>query len=342
MRSYHVALAIMSRSAGAVVAVPTVTLNNGVEMPMMSLGTGMEGKIGNESSTEISVRRALGVGWTAIDTAPDYYNQGSIGRVLADVDRSSVFLTTKIGDSFFEHTGTVASAYNLSMEAAQDNLQQLNLDYVDMVIIHYPMRATGGLSNCPYMQEQWRALEDFMKLGKARAIGVSNFCQSHLACILETATVVPAINQLLLHVGMGPDPRELVSHNQALGIKTMAYSPLGSMDYSACASWDDWSCLENAPRDDSLLKGNFTGMIGDHYGKSGAQVALRWLIQHGILVATAASSEKHLRQNLEVFEFTLDDTDMQQLDVATTPPAEPNANSAGVPTCGSEASVATV
>lgn len=329
MRSYHFALALVSLSGAAEAAVPTVTLNNGVEMPMMFLGTTMNFDGGNE--TEINVRKALKIGWNAIDTALNYGNQENIARALVDVERSSVFVNTKIGGAMTQ-AGTVATAYNFSMHEAYINLQQLNLDYVDMVLIHNPPKSLGVSDEdaCPYMQEEWRALEDFMKRGKARAIGVSNFCQSDLACILETATVVPAVNQVMFHVGMSPDPRGLVSYNDALGIQTMAYEPLGAMDYTT------WT------RDISLITGDFTRNIGQLYGKSGAQVALRWVIQHGIPLATASSSEKHLQQNLDVFEFALDDTDMQQLNAATKPSSEPNGFFVDIPTCGSEALAATV
>ena len=166
-----------------------------------------------------------------------------------------------------------------------------------------------------------------MSFGKARAIGVSNFCPSDLACILETATVVPAINQVLFHVGMGSDPRGVVSYNAALGITTMAYEPLVTIDYSTGD--------KHAPKDYSLLEGNFTRDIGQPYGKSGAQVALRWIVQHGVLLATESSSEKHLQEDLDVFEFTLDDKDMLQLDAATTPKGEPNGFWVNVPVCDS-------
>lgn len=321
---------IVSGFSAAVAAVPTVTLNNGVEMPMMQLGTGQEHTIGNGTATEISVRTALQVGWNAVDTALAYNNEESIGRALAEVERSSVFLTTKIGG---EDYVTVASAYNHSLEQAYDNLKMLNFDYVDLVLLHQPPNPQGGFSiedGCSYAQEQWRALEDFMRLGKARAIGVANYCVSDLACILETATVVPAVNQLLFHAGMGPDPRGLVSFNDALGIKVMAYEPLGSVDF------------DTQTRDNSLIIGNFTNGLGQPYGKSGAQVALRWLVQHGIPLATSSSSEKHLRGDLEVFEFTLNDTDMQQLDDATTPAGEPNHYWAHIPSCDSKPFAVTV
>lgn len=330
---------IVSQVASAAVAVPTVTLNNGVEMPMVSLGTSGE----RPDTVEESVRTALKVGFTAVDTAWDYYCQESIGRAVAEVERSSVFVTTKIGD---EETSdqSIAFAYNRSLEQAYTNLKELNMDYVDLLLLHFPALHLKGVTSdeaCEYMQEQWRALEDFMGLGKARAIGVSNYCISDLSCILETASVVPAVNQLCLHVGMGPDPQGLFSHNKELGIQMMAWSPLGSYDFTQePVVYPGYGPVY--PRDDSLKVGNFTRELGQHYGKSGAQVALRWLTQRGIALATSSKSEKHLLADLEVFDFTIDDTDMQQLDAATTPVGVPNGYWQDAPACDSAAAAITV
>lgn len=329
---------LMLSASATSVSVPTVTLNNGVKMPLMSLGTAFA-MDGNNTAAEAATQLGLKVGFTAIDTAMDYLNQEGIGRALAQVERDSVFVTTKIGGDSIEEwpTLTVEEAYNRSLVEANLNLQLLNVDYVDLVLIHYPANSFGNFSTeyaCAYQQEQWRALEDFMSLGKARAIGVSNYCQSDLACILETATVVPAVNQLLFHVGMGPDPRGLVSTNDALGIQTMAHSPLGSVDYS--------NGLANATKDNSLVVGNFTKEIGEPYGKTGAQVSLRWLAQHNIPFATGSSSEKHLREDMDVFSFAFDDKDMQQLDAARTPAGEPNGFWAGIPVCESSPFAVTV
>lgn len=314
--------------------IPTVTLNNGVELPMLSLGTcntdGCEDRWGHPNQTEelVAIRSALKIGWTALDTAGSYSTEEAVGQALAEVKRSSVFVTTKIGG--YEWTAP-EKAYNFSMGEANENLERLNTDYVDLVILHEAVAALNPPwshdTTCFYMQEQWRALEDFMRLGKARAIGVSNFCQSDLECILEKATVVPAVNELRFHVGMGPDPRGLVSYNYALDIKIMAYYALTPPDF--------YSGDESYPRDLSLIKGSFTNDIGRKYNKTGADVALRWLVQHGVSVVASAKSEKHQRSDLEAFTFTLDDADMQLLDAAPTPVGEPNGFFPGIPACGS-------
>ena len=126
-----------------------------------------------------------------------------MGAALAGVDRSSYFLTTKVPPG-----SAKATAKNL-----QDNLDQLGLDYVDLVLVHFePINPFG---KCKSMQKQWAAMEDFYNAGKAKAIGVSNYCPSSLECIAETATVTPAVNQVKFHVGMGTDPISLKSYCDA-------------------------------------------------------------------------------------------------------------------------------
>lgn len=312
--------------------VPTVTLNNGVEMPMMMYGTGNGADWANNTATEMHLRLALQVGFAGVDTARDYENQVGVGRALADVERTSVFVTTKVIGAYGEpNNQTIATAYNTVLAEANENLEQLNVDYVDLLLLHNPPNMTSE-DPCVIMQEHWRALEDFLSSGKARAIGVSNYCQWQLDCVLETATVVPAVHQIALHVGMSPDPRGLKSYSDEHGIQTMAYSPLGS---------EDWTVFPPT-KDISLITGNFTKGIGSAYGKSGAQVALRWVAQHGMAFATDATSEKHLREDLEVFEFSLDYADMQLLDAATTPAGEPNGYAIGIPVCSSSSVTMTV
>lgn len=322
-RVFHAASVL----SAAMAAVPSVTLNNGVEMPMMMYGIGNMGDESNLTASGEHFRLALQAGFTAFDTAIDYNNQEVLAQVLAEVERSSVFVSAKVDGVLFSET--LATVYNNTMSDALDNLKQLNLDYVDVVLVHHPPCVPPYCKDdpCAVTQEQWRAMEDFLRSGKARAIGVSNFCQSHLECILETATVVPAVNQLMIHAGMGSDPRGTVSYHRAHGIQTLAYSPLGSLNWT----------VPDPPikTDNSLVTGNFTRGIGRAYNKTGAQVALRWLTQHGIPFVTDSASMKHLQQDVEVFdeEFSLNEADMQLLDDTTTPVGEPNGGYPTIPVC---------
>jgi diketogulonate reductase-like aldo/keto reductase len=197
-------------------AIPNVTLNNGVIMPMISAGTWQY----DGPTAEQVVKLALSLGYNHIDAANDYNNQVSVGAGLKGVPRSSYFLTTKIDSQQQSKT-----AYDATMKDMELSLTQLDLDYVDLMLIHFP--PTGNDQYCAAMQEQWRACEDFYKAGKARSIGVSNYCPSSFECILKTANITPAVNQVEIHVGMGPDPGGIISYCKGKGVQVQAYSPLG-------------------------------------------------------------------------------------------------------------------
>jgi len=280
-----------------------MTLNNGVEMPLMLFGTGGW----NSSAAELYVRQALRVGFPGVDTAKIYMNLQGVGRALSEQDRTSYFLTSKVGG--LDVLETPLTAYRGTLGAANGVLKKLSAEYVDLMLLHYPPVKVIG-SHCKAMQQQWRALEDFYKDGKARAIGVSNYCQADLECVLETATVTPAVNQVIFHVGMGSDPGGLRSFCHAAGIATQAFSPLGPLSFDT---------MPPRKKDDSLITGNLTNDIGRAYSQSGAQVSLRWLTQRGIPLNTRSSSEKHLLQDLAIFEFNLTDADLRTLDATSTP-----------------------
>merc|ERR1712039_794394 len=183
----------------------------------------------------------------------------------------------------------------------QSNLDQLGLDYVDLVLVHFPPFG----NSCSSMQSQWKAMENFYKAGKAKAIGVSNYCPSSLECIMEKATVTPAVNQVQYHVGMGVDPIEVKSTSEKYGIHLQAYSPLG-----------------NGKSD--LITGDLVTRIGDHYGKTGAQVALRWIQENGVSLTTKTTKTSHMQEDLDVFTFELSAEDKSSLDAATQPSGSPS------------------
>lgn len=276
--------------AGSALAdIPVQKLNNGIDMPMISIGTWQY----NTSTAEEVVRTAMQVGFNHIDTANDYNNQEGVGAALKGVDRSSYFLTTKVPPG-----SASATAKHL-----QENLDQLGLDYVDLVLVHYePINPFG---KCKAMQEQWTAMEEFYKAGKAKAIGVSNYCPSSLECIKETMTVTPAVNQVKFHVGMGTDPIGLKSYMDAVGIHMQAYSPLG----------DGTS---------ELITGDLVTGIGSNHGKTGAQVALRWIQENGVSLSTKTTKQSHMEEDLDVFNFELTADEKQTLDDATSPADRPS------------------
>jgi len=268
-------------------AVPNVVLNNGVEMPMISLGTWQY----SPDVAQQAVTLGLSLGFNHIDTANDYNNQRGVGQALASVNRSSYFLTTKVPPQ-------TSNAYAKTTNDLNDNLDQLGLSYVDLVLLHYP--PMGNTAHCSAMQEQWRAMEAFYAAGKARAIGVSNYCPSSFECILSKATVVPAVNQVQYHIGMSNDPSGIASYCRSKNVTLQAYSPLG----------DGTTELINGP----LVSG-----IGHAHNKSGAQVSLHWVYKQGVPLSTKSTSAAHLSSDLDIFDWKLDDDEYASLDAATSP-----------------------
>lgn len=299
------ALALASQAA-----MPTVTLNTGTEMPAVSLGVWKY----NSSYAGEACKTALANGYNAIDTAYDYDNQDAVGAAInahiaaGKATREEIFLTTKIPacGSFPVAGLPTPSKKNCGPDSTtilEKNLKLLNLEYVDLVLLHFPPESCGGPFHpdaCRLMQEQWTAMEAFYQAGKAKAIGVSNYCQSCFECLKKMWTVVPALNQVQYHVGEGADPIGLKSYCDELGIQMMAYSALsqGSSE---------------------LITGNLTTGIGKQYGKSGAQVALKYIVQHGWTLTTKAHNPKYQAEDIDIFDFTLSDDDMKALDDAPCP-----------------------
>ena len=278
-------------AAAALAAVPSITLNNGVELPMISAGTWQY----DEATAEDVVKLALSIGYNHIDTANDYHNQKGVGRGLKGFNRTSYFLTTKVPSQT-----SSSSAFTKTTKDLEDNLEQLDLTYVDLVLLHFP--PTGNTKYCAAMQEQWRAMEAFYAAGKARAIGVSNYCPSSFECILPKANIIPAVNQVEYHVGMSSDPGGIKSYCDGKGVALQAYSPLG----------DGTS---------DLITGDLVSGIGAAHNVSGAEVSLQWIYKHGVPLSTKSTSETHLAENLDAVagSWSLTDAEMATLDSATKP-----------------------
>jgi len=281
-------MARMALLATAVSAIPNVTLNDGVGFPMLSLGTWQY----SDSTAEAAVKLALQTGFNHIDTAHNYNNQAGVGKALAQFDRSSYYITTKV-------MSVNSNAYDGTMKLLEEDLQLLGLDSVDMMLLHSPART------CSAIQEQWRAMEDFQAAGKAKSIGVSNYCQSSFECLSKTMKVTPALNQIELHVGMGTDPKGLVSYASAMGVHSQAYSPLG--DGSS-----------------ELITGDLVTSIGKAHSMSGAQVSMRWLIENNIPLTTKTSKQSHMQEDLDIFGFSLEDAEGVTLNKATSPSGNPS------------------
>lgn len=291
-----VAIAVVQGTVG-----PTITLNNGVVMPQMALGVWQYDNV----TAEGAIALAFDAGFRQIDTAEMYGNQVGVGKAVAKLiaggmKRSDIFVTTKTLPC---KLGTPALCEAQTMKDIEGDLTAMNLDYVDLILLHAPSTGvhTGPCNPaaCAINAAQWNAYNTVYKAGKAKAIGVSNYCKSCLECLGST---VPAVNQVQVHVGMGPDPTGLVTYAKSKGIVTQAYSPLGN---------------GKLPGDAAL------GKVGKAHGKSGAQVALKWLIQHGMSVSTKANSSAYLAEDIDLFDWSLSNTEMAGLDENTVYPGNP-------------------
>ena len=242
-------------------------------MPILGLGTwDLRGKEASQA-----VLWALEIGYRHIDTASMYGNEKTIGEALKEskIPRDEIFITTKVWTSDQGYENTLA-AFNRSREL-------LNLDYIDLYLIHWPV--TGLRSNT------WKALEKLYDLGRVRAIGVSNFIIRHLEELKETLEVIPAVNQVEFSPFLYQ--KELMEYCKSNGIFIESYCPL---------------TRTRKFKDATLVA------IGQKYNKTPAQVLIRWGLQHDVITIPKSGDKRHLTENADVFDFSLDETDMKQLD----------------------------
>ena len=275
-------------AAGRGPSVPAAVIAPGVKMPLAGLGTA-RGCPPSAAVIAADIKLGMEAGFTAIDTATldPCYNDTAVGHALKGVPRADYFLISKIPSGL---TGFQAG------EALEYALAQVGVPYVDLMLIHHP-NAAPNMSLAASVQAQWAALEAFHKAGKAKAIGVSNFCNHAMEAVLQTATIRPAVNQVLYHAGMGPDPDGIVSFARQHKILVQAFSPTD----------------EGNP---VLLGGEPYKSIGAAHNKSGLQVAFRWLTQRDPPVAyvTAADKLAYLQEDLDTFDFDLTAAEIAEVD----------------------------
>ena len=274
-------------------SVPMRGITGGITpMPLIGLGTWQY----NSSEAEAAIATAFSVGYRHVDTALGYANQVGVGHALKTLalPRDEYFVTSKVPG------GLNASATTAALELS---LQQLQLDHVDLMLLHFP---NGGREG---RQEQWAALEAWAKTGGAKAIGVSHYCRRHLDDVLAVATLPVANNQVQYHVGMG---RETISE-----LHDMAYMKSKGVVYAAYSSLCG-PCPDGGHAE--LISGPLVTSIGAKHGKSGAQVALRWVVQQGVPVIPKATRAEYLAEDFDLFDWSLSDEEMQRLGNATSPP----------------------
>jgi 2,5-diketo-D-gluconate reductase A len=254
---------------------PTLTLNTGVDMPQLGFGVF---KVPN-AETAKAVSQAFQAGYRAIDTAAMYRNEEGVGQAIADsgIARDELFITTKLNND--------AHGTEPALRAFEQSRKKLGLDYLDLYLIHWPLPAQDK-----YV-ETWRALETLHRDGMARAIGVSNFQPAHLRRLLDETEVVPAVNQIELHPYLVQD--ELRKFHAKHGILTEAWSPIA--------------------RGGELLRDPVVTTIAEKYGKTPAQVVIRWHLQLGNLVIPKSVTPERIVENFDVFDIELAGDDVAAL-----------------------------
>ena len=246
------------------------TLNNGLKMPMIGLGVYNI----SEKETQRVVEDAISVGYRSIDTAAMYYNEKGVGEAVraCGIPREELFVTTKICDSCYTREDTIRSVVH--------SMKQLGLDYVDLMLIHWPV------GNPTVM---WHTLEKLYGQGMFKAIGVSNFYPNTFPKIVNDAKVIPVLNQCETHVLY--QQRKMMEYLKPYHVTLEAWSPL-------------------AEGRNSIFKNKTLVRIGEKYGKTAAQIALKFLIQNGIVIIPKTTHKERMVENIDLFDFALSKEDL--------------------------------
>jgi 2,5-diketo-D-gluconate reductase A len=256
--------------------VPAIEIARGVPIPQLGFGVFQI----DPSQTAAAVRAALDIGYRHIDTAEMYGNEKEVGQGIRDagLDRADVFVTSKLNNGFHRPDD--------ARRAFGKTLESLDSDYVDLFLIHWPLPMLYGGD----FVSTWKVLEEFARDGRARSIGVSNFQPAHLARLADETDTVPAVNQIEVHPYFTNE--EVRAYGRDHGIVTEAWSPIA----------------QGKVLDDPVIN-----RIAGVCGKSPAQVVLRWHIQRGDIVFPKSISPDRMKSNFELFDFDLDDADMDAI-----------------------------
>lgn len=249
-------------------------LSNGIKIPLLGFGTY---KSGSDEDTSKSVKNALKLGYRMIDTASFYGNEVGIRKGIKEskVDREEIFLVTKLWNE--DH------GYENTIEAFNKSLRNLNVDYIDLYLIHWPNKLNA---------ETWRAFEDLHEMGKVKAIGVCNFKVNHLEELKKSANIMPMVNQVEMHPFSIKN--EILNYCKESNIKVIAWSPISR---------------------GRIFSNDLMISLSEKYNKTIAQIALRWHIQRGVIPIPKSSNEDRIKENIDIFDFEISSEDMKYIDL---------------------------
>lgn len=251
----------------------TIKLNNGIEMPQIGYGVYQV----SLDECERCVSDALKTGYRMIDTAQAYHNEEGVGRAVKNsgINRSDIFIVSKVWISNY--------GYEKAKASIDESLRKLQTDYIDLMLLHQPFCDRYGA---------YRALEDAYREGKLRAIGVSNFYPDHFIDLASNVDIVPAVNQVETHVFNQQTEAQKIM--EEFGTHIMSWGPL-------------------AEGRNNLFSNETLTKTGNSHGKSVAQIALRWLIQRGVIIIPKSVHIERIEQNLDIFDFELSDEEMAEI-----------------------------
>ncbi|KZD13965.1 aldo/keto reductase [Oenococcus oeni] len=256
-------------------SVPNIVLNDGHSLPAIGLGTYLVR--GGQGVDQIL--SAIEDGYRLIDTSTNYDSEGAVGKAIrrSGIPRSEFIVTSKLPGKYHH--------YQDALMMIQESIFRMGIDYLDLYLIHWP------LPKRDHYVEAWKALVDAQKLGLIRSIGVSNFLPEHLDRIINESGVTPAVNQIEVHPYWVQE--DMLAANKSRGIVSEAWSPLG--------------------RGSAALKEDIIKNLADKYGKNTGQIILRWHTQRGIIPLPKASSLIHQRSNIDIFDFSLTSSEIEQI-----------------------------
>lgn len=264
-----------------------ITLNNGIKIPNIGFGVF---RVQDGEEVVSSVKWALEAGYRHIDTAMIYKNEDGVGRAIKEsgIPREEIFVTTKLWNT--------DQGYESTLSAIDASLERLGLSYVDLYLIHWPTASDDLDVSLDKRADTWKAMEEIYKSGKAKAIGVSNYIITHLKEMKNYATIPPMVNQFEFHPFLYQ--KELLEYCKANNIVVEAHSPLAPIADPKTADF----------RNENIDK------ISERIGKTKAQVLLRWSIQHGAIPLPKSIHKERIIENLNIFDFELDEEAMNTLD----------------------------